>query len=65
MFKVPTILRNRSLIQLLLGRILIVFAFQMMTVAIGWQIYSITGSAFYLGLVGLTEFFPCSCLLWL
>ncbi len=58
MFKIPTILRNRSLIQFLLGRILIVFAFQMMTVAIGWQIYSITGSAFYLGLVGLTEFFP-------
>lgn len=33
-------------------------AFQMMSVAIGWQIYSITHSAFALGLVGLCQFLP-------
>ena len=33
-------------------------AFQMMSVAIGWQIYSITHSAFALGLVGLSQFLP-------
>ncbi|SAL09791.1 major facilitator transporter [Caballeronia humi] len=33
-------------------------AFQMMSVAIGWQIYSITHSAFALGLVGLAQFLP-------
>lgn len=34
------------------------FAFQMQGVAVGWQIYSITHSAFYLGLVGLAQFLP-------
>jgi len=33
-------------------------AFQMMSVAIGWQIYAITHSAFALGLVGLSQFLP-------
>src|SRR5262249_39165457 len=33
-------------------------AFQMQAVAIGWQIYDITGSAFDLGLVGLIQFVP-------
>lgn len=33
-------------------------AFQMQAVAVGWQIYDMTGSAFYLGLVGLVEFLP-------
>jgi hypothetical protein len=34
------------------------FAFQMQSVAIGWQIYALTGSAFDLGLVGLAQFLP-------
>lgn len=34
------------------------FAYQMLTVAIGWQMYSLTHSAFYLGLVGLVQFLP-------
>ncbi len=33
-------------------------AYQMMSVAIGWQIYAITHSAFSLGLVGLAQFLP-------
>lgn len=33
-------------------------AFQMQGVAVGWQIYAITGSAWYLGLVGLAQFLP-------
>jgi MFS family permease len=37
-------------------------AFQMQGVAVGWQIYSITHSAFYLGLVGLAQFLPMFCL---
>lgn len=35
-----------------------VVAFQMQGVAIGWQIYALTGSAWYLGLVGLAQFLP-------
>ena len=34
------------------------FAFQMQAVAVGWQIYAITGSALDLGLVGLVQFLP-------
>jgi MFS family permease len=33
-------------------------AFHMQAVAVGWQIYALTGSAFDLGLVGLVQFFP-------
>jgi MFS family permease len=34
------------------------FAYHMTAVAIGWQVYDLTGSAFMLGLVGLVEFAP-------
>jgi MFS family permease len=40
------------------ARVMSSVAFQMMSVAIGWQIYSITHSAFALGLVGLAQFLP-------
>ena len=30
----------------------------MITVAVGWQIYALTKSPFYLGLVGLVQFIP-------
>jgi MFS family permease len=35
-----------------------VIAFQVQAVAVGWEIYNVTGSAFYLGLVGLAQFLP-------
>ncbi|MEO8459294.1 MAG: MFS transporter [Dokdonella sp.] len=34
------------------------FAFQMLSVAVGWQIYDLTGSAFDLGMIGLVQFVP-------
>lgn len=34
------------------------FGFQMLSVAVGWQVYALTGSAFDLGLVGLVQFVP-------
>jgi MFS family permease len=34
------------------------FGFQMLSVAVGWQIYAITGRAFDLGLIGLVQFVP-------
>ena len=30
----------------------------MATVALGWQVYAMTGSAFHLGLIGLAQFLP-------
>src|SRR5512142_1528340 len=41
-----------------LARIATSLAFQMVGVAVGWQIYALTGSAWYLGLVGLAQFLP-------
>jgi len=40
------------------SRVLATLALQMQTVAIGWQLYSLTGSALDLGLVGLVQFVP-------
>ena len=37
-------------------------AYQMLTVAVGWQIYALTGSALHLGLVGLVQFLPAFAL---
>jgi MFS family permease len=40
------------------ARVFSVAAYMSLTVAIGWQIYDLTGSAFDLGLVGLAQFLP-------
>lgn len=34
------------------------FCYQMLSVAVGWQVYSLTGEVFDLGLVGLAQFLP-------
>jgi MFS family permease len=38
------------------------FSYQIGTVAIGWQVYALTGSAFALGMVGLVQFIPSALL---
>lgn len=40
------------------ARVFTASSFQMLTVAIGWQLYSLTGNVLDLGLVGLIEFMP-------
>lgn len=47
-----------SLICFLVARICAATANQLIAIAIGWQIYTITQSALYLGLVGLMQFIP-------
>jgi MFS family permease len=42
----------------LLARVSSTLAYQMLTVAVGWQIYALTGKALFLGLVGLVQFLP-------
>jgi MFS family permease len=51
-------LLNRSFALFWSSRVLATLALQMQTVAIGWQLYSLTGSALDLGLVGLVQFVP-------
>lgn len=40
------------------ARVSSTIAYQMLAVAVGWQIYALTRSPFYLGLVGLAQFLP-------
>jgi len=53
-----SVMRHRPFALFWSARVMSSVAFQMMSVAIGWQIYSITHSAFALGLVGLSQFLP-------
>jgi MFS family permease len=55
-------LKQGSLLFYLLSRGLSRFSSQIGAVAIGWQIYDLTGSAFYLGMVGLVQFLPTAFL---
>jgi len=57
-----TLLRQPSFIFFLLSRSLSRFSSQIGAVAIGWQIYDLTGSAFDLGMVGLVQFLPTALL---
>src|SRR5512139_371979 len=52
------VLRNRDLVCYLLGRFIASFGQQMLTVAVGWELYERTQSALALGLVGLTQMGP-------
>src|SRR5579871_3798781 len=55
-------LRNRDFNRYLAANFLATTALAMQSVALGWQIYDLTGSPFELGLVGLMEFLPPFCL---
>jgi len=57
------LLTHRSFLFFLLSRSLSRFSSQIGAVAIGWQIYDLTGSAFDLGMVGLVQFLPTALLL--
>jgi len=52
------LLRNRNLVRYLSGRFIATAGHQMFTMALGWEIYERTQSAFALGLVGLTLILP-------
>jgi MFS family permease len=54
----PTLRGHRSFVAYWCARTATNAAYQMQAVAVGWQIYELTGSAFDLGLVGLVQFFP-------
>jgi MFS family permease len=52
------VLRNRDLLLYLVGRFVASMGSQMLTVAVGWELYERTGSSLNLGLVGLTQMVP-------
>ncbi len=49
---------HRPFLAFWLARVCTASGFQMLTVAIGWHLYALTGSVLDLGLVGLVEFLP-------
>jgi MFS family permease len=52
------VLRNRNVLLYLVGRFVSSMGQQMLTVAVGWELYERTKSALALGLVGLTQMGP-------
>ena len=55
---VRALLANRRYALYLLSRVGLIVAAQMLSVAVGWQVYAITGKALALGLSGLALFLP-------
>jgi MFS family permease len=52
------VLRNRDLALYLIGRFVASFGQQMVTIAVGWELYDRTDSYMKLGYVGLTQMLP-------
>src|SRR5881392_1662581 len=52
------VLRNRDFLLYLIGRFIASLGQQMLTVAVGWELYERTHSALALGLVGLAQVAP-------
>ncbi|MFZ3337123.1 MAG: MFS transporter [Xanthobacteraceae bacterium] len=53
-----SLLHHRAFMRFVYVRIAGSVAWQMQAVAIGWQMYELTGSSFELGLIGLVQFIP-------
>lgn len=56
------VLRHRDFTLYLCARTFSSVAAQMLVVAVGWQVYHITGRLIDLGLIGLSQFLPFLCL---
>lgn len=52
------VLSNPNFRNFLTARLFTTFTLMMMSVAVGWQVYDLTKSAFALGMVGLAQFVP-------
>ncbi|MBK8012234.1 MAG: MFS transporter [Deltaproteobacteria bacterium] len=51
-------LRHRNFALFMAARLMAAVAVQMLNVAVGWQVYALTGRPFDLGLIGLSQFGP-------
>src|SRR5215211_6550827 len=57
-----SVLRHRPFVLFWLARLAVTVGYQMLVVAVGWQLYALTNSPFDLGLVGLIQFIPAMLL---
>ncbi|WP_428943444.1 MFS transporter [Pantoea sp. FN060301] len=53
-----SLFQHRAFVAFWLARTCSSFGFQMLSIAVGWQIYAVTGRALDLGLIGLAQFLP-------
>lgn len=53
-----SLLKHPGFLEYWCSRLFSMFAFQMVSVAVGWQIYDLTHRAFDLGVIGLVQFLP-------
>lgn len=53
-----SLLQQKGFLWFWLTRLASGFGFQMLSVAVGWQIYALTGNALDLGFIGLAQFLP-------
>jgi MFS family permease len=56
------VFRERDFTLFLIARFFAQVAVQMMVIAVGWQVYHLTGRVLDLGLIGLSQFLPFLCL---
>src|SRR5215218_3797091 len=53
-----SILHHRPFVLFWFARVAATIGYQMLIVAVGWQLYELTGDPFDLGLIGLIQFIP-------
>ena len=53
-----SVLRHRAFVLFWFARVCATAGYQMLVVAVGWQLYELTGNPFDLGLIGLIQFIP-------
>lgn len=53
-----SVFQHRGFVYFMLARLMVNFATQIMSVAVGWQVYDLTRDPLDLGLVGLVQFLP-------
>ena len=52
------VLRHREFARFAIGRVAAIIGWEMLSIAVGWQVYAISHDPLALGLVGLSEFVP-------
>jgi MFS family permease len=57
-----SVLRHRPFVLFWFARLAVTVGYQMLVVAVGWQLYALTNNPFDLGLVGLIQFIPAMLL---
>jgi MFS family permease len=57
-----SVLRHRPFVLFWCARLSVTMGYQMLVVAVAWQLYALTGDPFDLGLIGLIQFIPAMLL---